>query len=223
MIVSNLNVIKEKINKAAKKRDIDSKDINLIAVSKGIEQGRIKQAIQWGCQIFAENRIAEAQDKWPELRAEYPNIKLHLIGHLQSKKAKEAVKLFDVIETLDSEKLAAILAQEMKRQNKYPDIFVQINIGEEQQKSGINPKDADQFIKMAISDYKLPIIGVMCIPPYGEEPAPYFALLTNIAVNNGLKNISMGMSGDYETAISLGSNHVRIGTAIFGERSWQKN
>jgi pyridoxal phosphate enzyme (YggS family) len=218
-IAQNLDSIKEKINQAAKnsRRNVD--DINLVAVSKTIAAAPIEEAIQLGCKIFGENRVTEAKEKWPELKLKYPEIKLHLIGHLQSNKAADAVKLFDVIESLDSEKLAKILSFEMKKQNKFPEIFIQINIGEEPQKSGINPRDADQFIQSAINDYGLPVTGVMAIPPVGEDPALYFALLANIARNNNLKNISMGMSGDFEIAIAMQANFIRLGSAIFGQRN----
>jgi pyridoxal phosphate enzyme (YggS family) len=215
-IEGNLKEIKEKINKAAKNYNRDG--INLVAVSKTVDSVNIKQAIKLGCKIFGENKISEAKEKWPKLKSQFPEIKLHLIGHLQSNKAKEAVSLFDVIETLDSEKLAKILAEEMKKQNKYPEIFIQINIGEEPQKHGISPREADEFIKTAINKYKLPITGIMGIPPQNEDPTLYFALLNTIARNNNLKNISMGMSADYELAIALGATHIRIGSAIFGKR-----
>ena len=217
-IADNINSIRSKINQAAKKHLHDIPSINLVAVSKNFGTTEIEIAINSGCVIFGENKVTEAKEKWPALKEKYPEIKLHLIGHLQSNKAKEAVKLFDVIESLDSEKLAEILMEEMKKQNKFLEIFVQVNIGCEEQKSGIDPKNIDQFIKKAINDYGLNITGIMCIPPENENPALYFALLTIIAKRNNLKNISMGMSGDYEVAIAFGANFVRIGSAIFGTR-----
>jgi hypothetical protein len=217
-IKENLKEIKEKINKTAKDNGRKADEINLVAVSKNVSSAGILEAIACGCRIFGENKISEAKEKWPKLKEQYPQIKLHLIGHLQSNKAREAVALFDVIESLDSEKLAEILALEMKKQNKFPEIFIQINIGEEPQKHGIPPQNADEFIKTAINKYNLPITGVMAIPPQNEDPTLYFALLTTIARNNNLKNISMGMSADFETAITLGASHIRIGTAIFGQR-----
>ena len=218
-IEENINLIRSKINQAAKINLRNSSTINLVAVSKNFGSTEIAAAINSGCNIFGENKVTEAKEKWPKLKEKYPEIKLHLIGHLQSNKAKDAVKLFDVIESLDSEKLAEILAMEMTKQNKFLEIFVQINLGEEEQKSGISPQDTDQFIKKIINNYKLNVTGVMGIPPANENPALYFALLTTIAKRNNLKNISMGMSGDYETAIALGANFVRVGSAIFGTRT----
>ena len=218
-IAENINLIRSKINQAAKINLHNPSAINLVAVSKNFGSTEIEVAINSGCRIFGENKVNEAKEKWPKLKEKYPEIKLHLIGHLQSNKVKDAVKLFDVVESLDSEKLAEILAMEMTKQNKFLEIFVQINIGEEEQKSGISPQDADQFIKKAINDYKLNVTGVMGIPPANENPALYFALLTTIAKRNNLKNISMGLSGDYETAIALGANFIRVGSAIFGTRT----
>lgn len=217
-IAENINLIRSKINQAAKKHLLESSTINLVAVSKNFGTTEIETAINSGCKIFGENKVTETKEKWPKLKDQYPEIKLHLIGHLQSNKAKDAVQLFDVIESLDSEKLAEILAKEMKQQNKFLEIFIQVNIGCEEQKSGISPNDVDQFIQKAINDYGLNVTGVMCIPPVNENPALYFALLTTIARRNNLKNISMGMSMDYEIAIALGANFVRIGSAIFGTR-----
>jgi len=217
-IAKNIDLVRSKINQAAKNHSRDQSAINLVTVSKNFGAAEIEIAINSGCKIFGENKVIEAKEKWPTLKEKYPEIKLHLIGHLQSNKAKDAVKLFDVIESLDSEKLAEILAIEMEKQNKFLELFVQINIGDEEQKSGINPKDADQFIKKAIDDYGLNITGLMCIPPANESPMLYFALLTTIARRNDLKNISMGMSSDYEIAISLGANFVRVGSTIFGAR-----
>jgi len=211
-IAKNIQLIEEKIKNSSHK-------VNLIAVSKTIDEERITQAINCGCQIFGENKVMEAKDKWLNLKNQHNNIKLHLIGHLQTNKAKEAVQIFDVIQTLDSEKLAQILAKEMNRQDKFPEIFVQINIGQEDQKSGIDPREAKDFIQKMIKEYRLPITGVMAIPPSNEDPALYFALLKKIADQNNLKNISMGMSDDFETAIMMGANFIRLGTAIFGDRT----
>lgn len=211
-IAQNLQIIREKIQNS-------HHQVNLIAISKTVDEEKIKQAIDCGCEIFGENKVNEAKSKWVGLKNQYKNIQLHLVGHLQSNKVKDAVQIFDVIQTLDSEKLALALAQEMIKQNKFPEIFVQINIGEEEQKSGINPQDAKDFIQKMIQEYKLPITGVMAIPPANEEPTLYFALLSKIAGENNLKNISMGMSGDFEVAIAMGANFIRLGTAIFGERN----
>ena len=211
-IAQNLQLIREKIQNS-------NHQVNLVAVSKTIDEQKIKQAIDSGCQIFGENKVIEAKNKWINLKNQYKNVKLHLIGHLQTNKVPDAVRIFDVIQTLDSEKLAGVLAKEMLRQNKFPEIFVQINIGEEEQKSGINPQDAQSFIRKMIEEYKLPIAGVMAIPPADENPTLYFALLTKIARENNLQNISMGMSNDFETAIAMGANFIRLGTALFGERN----
>ncbi|MFT6106181.1 MAG: pyridoxal phosphate enzyme (YggS family) [Rickettsiales bacterium] len=211
-IVENLKIINEKIQNSHHK-------VNLIAVSKTINEEKISEAIACGCQIFGENKVMEAKNKWDNLRVQHKNIQLHLIGHLQSNKSKEAVQTFDVIQTLDSEKLALALKKEMHKQGKFPELFVQINIGEEEQKSGISPQDAGEFIQRMIKDHQLPITGVMAIPPADQNPALYFALLKKIADENNLKNISAGMSGDFEIAMEIGANFVRIGSAIFGERT----
>ncbi|MFT5703674.1 MAG: pyridoxal phosphate enzyme (YggS family) [Rickettsiales bacterium] len=210
-IAQNLQNIRQIIKESGKK-------VNLIVVSKTISEEKIAEAINLGCEIFGENKVMEAKNKWDNLRIQHKNIQLHLIGHLQSNKAKEAVQNFDVIQTLDSEKLALALSKEMKKQNKFPELFVQINIGEEEQKSGINPLEAGEFIQKMIKEYGLPITGVMAIPPVDENPALYFVLLNKIAKENNLRNISAGMSGDFETAIDLGANFVRLGSAIFGAR-----
>ena len=204
--------------------DDSGQEATLVVVSKTIDEEKIKQAIDCGCQVFGENKVSEAKAKWINLKNQHKNIKLHLIGHLQSNKAQDAVQIFDVIQTLDSEKLAQILTKEMTKQktlgqNKFPEIFVQINIGEEDQKSGIKPSDAKEFIHKMINEYHLPITGVMAIPPLNCDPTIYFALLRKIANENNLKNISMGMSEDFKIAIAMGANFIRIGTAIFGERS----
>jgi hypothetical protein len=215
-IAQNIELIKEKINQTAKKYHRDAKKINLIVVSKTIDEQQILQTINCGCQIFGENKVMEAKAKWNNLKNQHKNIKLHLIGHLQSNKAKDAVAIFDVIQTLDSEKLAQELKKEMVRQNKFPQIFVQINIGEEDQKYGISPKEAKEFIEK-VGQY-LKIDGVMAIPPQNQDPTLYFALLQKIAKDNNLTNVSMGMSSDFEDAIALGANFIRLGTAIFGNR-----
>jgi pyridoxal phosphate enzyme (YggS family) len=162
--------------------------------------------------------VQEAQAKFPDLKTRYPDLELHLIGPLQTNKARDAVALFDVIESLDRPKLAAELAREIAKQNRRPACFVQINTGEEEQKAGIAPGEADAFIRACIEEHKLPVVGVMCIPPADEEPALHFALLAKIAARNGLKQVSMGMSADYETAVRFGATHVRVGSALFGAR-----
>ncbi len=220
-ISQNIKLIQDTISKAAKTYHRNEAEINLVVVSKTIDPEKIKQAIDCGCQIFGENKVVEAKAKWVNLKNQYKNIKLHLIGHLQTNKVKDAVAIFDVIQTLDSEKLAQELHKEMVKQNKFPEIFVQINIGEEEQKYGIDPKAVKAFIS-SVGGY-LKISGVMAIPPLNQDPALdsalYFALLRKIAEENNLKNISMGMSGDFEAAIALGANFIRLGTAVFGERT----
>ena len=171
-----------------------------------------------GHRVFGENRVQEAQGKWPALKTEFPDLELHLIGPLQSNKAKEAVALFDVIETVDRQKLARVLAKEMARQGRRPVCFVQVNTGEEPQKAGVWPGAADAFIAECRDELGLPVEGLMAIPPEAEEPAPHFALLAKIAARNGLAKLSMGMSADFEIAVQFGATHVRVGSAIFGPR-----
>ena len=168
--------------------------------------------------MFGENRVQEAQEKFPSLKAEYPDLELHLIGPLQTNKARDAVVLFDVIQSVDRDRLAASLAKEMEKAGKRPACFIQVNTGEEPQKAGVLPADVDSFVATCRDIYKLPVVGLMCIPPVDEEPALHFALLTKMAARNGLAQISMGMSADYEMAVKLGATHVRVGSALFGAR-----
>lgn len=227
-IERNLLVLNQKINNACKTYQRKLSDINLVAVSKTVAAPNILLAIKSGCKIFGENYVKEAQEKWPAIKQNHPQIKLHLIGHLQSNKAREAVELFDCIESLDSEKLAKELQKEIAKTNqqnqnaiilpKNPEIFIQINIGEEQQKGGIAPQLAKDFIDFARNQCQLNVTGLMCVPPSNEEPSPYFALLNKIAKENGLKKLSMGMSADFSEAIALGATHIRVGSAIFGKR-----
>ena len=214
-----LHIIKSKIEKAEKdaKRDIGS--TQLLAVSKVQPNERVLSVLEQGHKIFGENKVQEAQGKWPAFRENFSNIKVHLIGPLQSNKVKQAVTLFDAIHTLDRLKLAQKLSNEVQSQGKAPEMFIQINTGEEEQKSGITPSEADQFIKDCIS-LDLPIKGLMVIPPVNDEPSLHFALLRRIAHRNGLAGLSMGMSSDFESAIALGATHVRVGSAIFGERNY---
>ncbi|SIS50352.1 YggS family pyridoxal phosphate-dependent enzyme [Insolitispirillum peregrinum] len=191
--------------------------VTLVAVSKTHDADTIRPTLDAGQRVFGENRVQEAEGKWPALRADFPDLELHLIGPLQSNKAREAVALFDVIESVDRPKIAQALAEEMTRQGRHPACLVQINTGLEEQKAGIAPQQADAFIASCRA-LGLSIIGLMCIPPVDENPAPHFALLREIARRNGLTVLSMGMSGDYQTAIALGATHVRVGTAIFGSR-----
>ncbi len=211
-------MIHDKLKKACRIYRKDKSKVNLIAVSKTQNVEKICEAIAAGCKIFGENYIKEAQEKWPEIRKKNPEIKLHFIGHLQSNKASEALDLFDVIQTLDSEKLARIFQKEIAKIQKNPEFFIQVNIGDEQQKSGIAPIDVKDFIKFSRDECGLDVTGLMCIPPSNEAASPYFALLQKMAKENNLKNISMGMSVDFEDAIALGATHIRVGTAIFGER-----
>ncbi len=194
-------------------------DVNLVAVSKTHGAERVAALIGAGQRVFGENRVQEAQGKFPALRALHPGLQLHLIGPLQTNKVKEAVALFDVIETLDRPKLARALAEEMAKQGRRLDCFIQVNTGEELQKAGIGPTETDAFVRLCRDELKLPVIGLMCIPPADEEPALHFALLAKLAARNGLTQLSMGMSGDFETAIRLGATHVRVGTALFGARA----
>ena len=190
----------------------------LVAVSKTHGPERVEALLRAGQRVFGENRVQEAAGKFPALKAAWPDLELHLIGPLQSNKAKEAVALFDVIQSVDRPKLARALAEEMAKQGRHLPVFVQVNTGEEEQKAGVAPADADAFVGDCRA-LGLDVVGLMCIPPLDEEPAPHFALLAKIAARNGLEQISMGMSGDFETAIRLGATHVRVGTALFGART----
>lgn len=200
---------------AANNRSEDS--VTLVAVSKQQPEDAIKQALSDGQRIFGENRVQEAQARWQSLRADYPDLQLHLIGHLQSNKAADAVALFDVIETVDSEKLARALADEMKKQNRHLPCFIQVNTGDEEQKGGVSVAGLPALIATC-REAGLNITGLMCIPPVDDVPGLHFALLHKLAAAHGLKNLSMGMSGDYKSAIAYGATHVRLGTAIFGSR-----
>jgi PLP dependent protein len=210
--------VRQHIAAAARAAGRDPAAITLVAVSKTHGADRVRELLDAGQRVFGENRVQEAEEKFPTLKAGYPDLKLHLIGPLQTNKAREAVALFDVIESVDRERLAATLAKEMARGGRRPDCYIQVNTGEEPQKAGVLPAEVDGFVAACRDTHKLPIMGLMCIPPVDEEPAPHFALLAKIAARNGLATISMGMSADYETAIRLGATHVRVGTALFGER-----
>ncbi|WP_288350349.1 YggS family pyridoxal phosphate-dependent enzyme [uncultured Thalassospira sp.] len=219
-VAENLAEIQRNINAACVAAKRDPAEVTLVCVSKNHEADHVREALLEGRRVFGENRVQEAAGKWPGLREEFPDIELHLIGPLQTNKLKDAVALFDVIETVDRPKLANALAKHRDKTGDCPDLFIQINTGEEEQKAGIPPKDADAFIRMCREELELPIKGLMCIPPVDEEPAPHFALLGKIAQKHGLKIKSMGMSGDYEVAIAIGATHVRVGTAIFGSRGY---
>lgn len=210
--------VRNRIAAAAREAGRDPASVHLIAVSKTFASEAIRPVIEAGQRVFGENRVQEAQGKWPELRTAYPDLELHLIGPLQSNKAKEAVQLFDVIHTLDRPKIARVIAEEMLHQHRRLRLFVQVNTGEEPQKAGISPAETADFLAFCRRELGLEISGLMCIPPVDEEPAVHFALLAKLAAENGLAQLSMGMSSDYETAIALGATHVRVGSAIFGTR-----
>jgi pyridoxal phosphate enzyme (YggS family) len=211
--------VRQRIAAAARAAGRDPASVTLVAVSKTHGADRVRKLLQAGQRVFGENRVQEAEAKFPALKAEYPDLELHLIGPLQTNKAREAVALFDVIQSVDRERLAATLAKEMQRIGRRPDCYIQVNTGEEPQKAGVLPADIDAFAASCRDTHKLPVVGLMCIPPVDEEPALHFALLAKMAARLGLPNVSMGMSSDYETAVRLGATHVRVGTALFGERS----
>ena len=217
-VARNLGNIIEKIDLSLNSIGRHRGDADLVCVSKTIDGEKIIPALDGGQRLFGENRVQEAAAKWPQLRKLYPGVELHLIGPLQTNKVAQAVDTFDVIETVDREKLARALAREMEKTNKRVPLFIQINTGEEEQKAGIAPAGADAFISLCRDELKLNIIGLMCIPPLDDEPAMHFALLAKIASRNKIKKLSMGMSRDFETAIKFGATHVRVGSAIFGAR-----
>ncbi len=214
-----LNSVLARIRQTAEDCGRCAEEITLVAVSKTHAVERIEPVIAAGQRVFGENRVQEALAKYPDLKARYPDLAVHLIGPLQTNKARDAVRLFDVIETLDRPKLARSLAKEMDKQGRRPACFVEVNTGEEPQKSGVLPGETDDFVRLARDEMGLPVEGLMCIPPFDEEPALHFALLRKIAERNGLPCLSMGMSADFETAIRFGATHVRVGTAIFGPRA----
>lgn len=211
----NLFFVQEKIEKAARLYGRNANEVNLIAVSKHATVNQITDAINAGCKIFGENYIKDAEEKWVEIRKNFPQVKLHFIGHLQSNKSAKAVELFDCIHTVDSKKLASCIAKEAQKQKKNIEIFIQVNIGEEPQKSGVALDEVDDLVKFVRSECGLNLAGLMCIPPSKEEASPYFAMLSKIAKRNNLQKLSIGMSSDFEEAIALGANYVRIGSAIF--------
>jgi pyridoxal phosphate enzyme (YggS family) len=217
-IAANLRDIHARIDAAARGVDRNAGDVTLVAVAKTHPSEAVAAALTAGQSVFGENRVQEAQAKYPDLQRTHPQLRLHLIGPLQTNKVKDAVALFDVIQTVDREKLARALAAEMASQSRSPALYVQVNIGEEPQKAGIAPRDADAFIRFCRDQLGLAIAGLMCIPPAEVQPAPYFALLREIARRNAVAGLSMGMSGDYESAVRLGATLVRVGTAIFGTR-----
>ena len=213
-----LVAVEKEIARACVEARRERTEVTLIAVSKTFDAEAITPVIIAGQRVFGENRVQEAKAKWPGLMSAYPGLSLHLIGPLQSNKAKEAVALFDAIHSVDRPSICQALAKEIDSQNKRPELFVQINTGEEPQKAGIAPGEADAFIASCRERYGLAIAGLMCIPPVNEAPAPHFALTAKIAARNGLRILSMGMSADFATAIQFGATHVRVGSAIFGHR-----
>jgi len=217
-IPSRLALVRQEIALAAEAAGRDPAAVRLVAVTKTVPEAVIEEAISAGQRCFGENRVQEARAKWPALKERHPDIELHLIGPLQSNKVREAATLFDVIETVDRPKLARALAEEMARSGKRLRLFVQVNTGEEPQKAGVPPGEVDGFIALCRDTFGLAVDGLMCIPPFDEEPAMHFALLAKIAERLGVKELSMGMSGDFARAIGFGATYVRIGTAIFGVR-----
>ena len=219
MIAANLGVIQKRLADATRNtgRAVDA--ARLVAVSKFHPKEAVLDVLQTGHRLFGENRVQEAKGKFPELRSIYPDIELHLIGPLQTNKADDAVEIFDVIETLDRPSLAAALSKAMKKANRWVPCYIEINSGKESQKAGIDAEQLPDFLSLCRDKYGLTITGLMCIPPHGENPQPYFKQLKQLADAHHLPHISMGMSGDFETAIHEGATEVRIGTAIFGERA----
>jgi len=214
----HLAEVTRRIAEAARSAGRNPAEVTLVAVSKTHGADKVREVLEAGHRVFGENRVQEAEEKFPALKSLYPDLELHLIGPLQTNKARDAVTLFDVIQSVDRDRLAAPLAKEMERAGKRPACFIQVNTGEEAQKAGILPAELDAFVVRCRDSHKLPIVGLMCIPPVDEEPALHFALLTKMAARNNLAKVSMGMSADYETAVRLGATHVRVGSALFGAR-----
>ncbi|CDZ72518.1 Pyridoxal phosphate enzyme, YggS family [Neorhizobium galegae bv. orientalis] len=217
-VEERLRDVKARIEKAERFSKRPAGSVTLVAVSKTFDAEDIRPVIAAGQRVFGENRVQESQGKWPELKAETPEIELHLIGPLQSNKAADAVALFDVIETVDREKIARALADEIKKQGKAPKLYVQVNTGLEPQKAGIEPKETVAFVELCRKELGLSVEGLMCIPPAEENPGPHFALLAKLAKECVVEKLSMGMSGDFETAVEFGATSVRVGSAIFGSR-----
>lgn len=217
-VAANLAKVLDDVARAAAAAGRAADAVHVVAVTKTHGPERILPAIRAGHRLFGENRVQEAETKWPALKAEFPQARLHLIGPLQSNKVRHAVQLFDVIETVDNPKLAQRLIRIMDEEGRHPDCFVQVNTGDESQKAGVAPEAADAFIRQCRDEIGLPVKGLMCIPPLDEEPSPHFALLREIGRRNGIAALSMGMSADYEIAVAFGATLVRVGTAIFGAR-----
>lgn len=218
-IAANLAAVKARLAAAARAASRSPGEITLVAVSKTHGPGAICRAITAGHTVFGENRVQEALDKWPALKEERAELRLHLIGPLQRNKARRALALFDVIETVDRLALARTLARDMEEESRRPDVLIQVNTGSEPQKAGVLPQEADRFIRSCLDELALPVKGLMCIPPMDEDPAPHFAALREMAQRNGLRELSMGMTADFEAAVRHGATIVRVGTAIFGARS----
>ena len=219
-LLERLETVRQAIAQASREAGRADDAVALVAVSKTHDAETILPVLEAGQRIFGENKVQEAKAKWPALRERFPDIELRLIGPLQSNKAGEAVALFDVIESVDREKIAKELAKEMAKQDRHPRLYVQVNTGEEDQKAGIAPQEAVAFVERCRSEHGLTIEGLMCIPPADEKPGPHFALLEKIAAEAGVEKLSMGMSGDYEIAIGFGATSVRVGSAIFGARDY---
>ncbi|MBX9911672.1 MAG: YggS family pyridoxal phosphate-dependent enzyme [Beijerinckiaceae bacterium] len=218
-VAARLRETRNAVQRSARDVGREPSSVTLVAVSKTMPDEMILPALDAGQRVFGENYVQEAKAKWPALRERFPDVELHMIGPLQSNKAREAVELFDVIQSLDRESLAKELAREMARSGRAPRLFVQANTGDEPQKGGVSPSKIDAFLETCRVHHGLAIEGLMCIPPAQDQPSPHFALLAKIAARNGLPGLSMGMSADYEAAIQLGATHVRVGSAIFGARS----
>jgi len=217
-VEANLVTVRARIDDAARRAGREADDIALVAVTKVHGPERIEPALAASHRVFGENRVQEAHGKWPALKARYPDVELHLIGPLQTNKVKEAVALFDVIETVDREKLARALASAAEKMGRRLRVYVQVNTGEEAQKAGVIPDETDALVALCRDELDLDVSGLMCIPPVEDEAGLHFALLAEIAARNGLLGLSMGMSGDYEIAVESGATSVRVGSAIFGER-----
>ncbi|OAE36852.1 MULTISPECIES: YggS family pyridoxal phosphate-dependent enzyme [Agrobacterium] len=217
-IEARLEDVRQRIAHVAEKSGRRPGDVTLVAVSKTFDAEAIQPVIDAGQRVFGENRVQEAQGKWPALKEKTPGIELHLIGPLQSNKAADAVALFDVVQSVDREKIARVLAEECEKQARSLRFYVQVNTGLEPQKAGIDPRETVAFVTLCRDELKLPVEGLMCIPPAEENPGPHFALLAKLARECGLKKLSMGMSGDFETAVEFGATSVRVGSAIFGAR-----
>jgi pyridoxal phosphate enzyme (YggS family) len=217
-VADNLAAVRGRIAAAAGLAGRDPDAVTLVAISKAQNEERVRAALAAGQRVFGENRIQEAQARWTGLRGENPDLEIHFVGHIQSNKAADVVALCDVIESVDRTKLARALAREMEHQGRRPRCFIQVNTGEEPQKGGVAPGAAAALVATCRDELGIEVVGLMCIPPADQEPAPHFALLATLAREFGLEGLSMGMSGDYETAVRLGATHVRVGTAIFGPR-----